>query len=122
MPALHTLIETGVRVVDVRDQADRSRDGILPGAVAVDAAAVVARLVPGLPTSLAAAGESAEWLLVSTNGATAAAIAMRLRDRGVRAGHVEGGFRALVAAGADGSGVVAPAYRRAVAALAAHEA
>ncbi|GAA4384574.1 rhodanese-like domain-containing protein [Tsukamurella soli] len=117
MYALHTLLESGVGVIDVRDQADRSRDGILPGAVAIDAAAVIARVVPGLPTSLSTAGREAQWLLVSTNGATAAAIAMRLRDRGVCASHVEGGFRALTTLGA---GVTAPAYRRAVAQFAAH--
>ncbi|CAM5272159.1 hypothetical protein TPAU25S_02327 [Tsukamurella paurometabola] len=68
-------------LVDLRDQSERSRDGILPGAVALDAAAVIARLVPGLSTSLAAAGPDTRWLLVSGNGATAAAIATRLRDR-----------------------------------------
>ncbi|MDF0530909.1 rhodanese-like domain-containing protein [Tsukamurella sp. 8F] len=111
----------GAVLVDVRDQADRSRDGILPGAVALDAAAVVARLVPGLSTSLSGAVDGAEWLLVSTNGATAAAIASRLRDRGVAASSVEGGFRALTASGADGAGSAAPAYRRAAASIVAHE-
>ncbi|WP_019201044.1 rhodanese-like domain-containing protein [Tsukamurella sp. 1534] len=111
-------------VVDLRDQSDRSRDGILTGAIALDAAAVAARLVPGLPTSLAAAAADTRWVLVSNNGATASAIATRLRDRGVRATSVDGGFRALALGVAPG-GAARPesaAYRRAVAAFAAHEA
>jgi hypothetical protein len=54
---------------------------------------------------------------VSSNGATAAAIAARLRERGVDAGHVEGGFRTLTI-GPDGAGA---AYRRALASITAHE-
>lgn len=111
-------------LVDLRDQSERSRDGILPGAVALDAAAVIARLVPGLSTSLAAAGPDTRWLLVSGNGATAAAIATRLRDRGVQASSVDGGFRALSlgVTGGTGTGNGSESYRRAVAQFAAHEA
>ncbi|GAB3131610.1 hypothetical protein GCM10027289_18050 [Tsukamurella serpentis] len=130
MHPVHFTPAPGQILVDVRDQAERTRDGVLTGALAVDAAAVAARLVPGLPTSLAAAGPDAHWLLVSSNGATAAAIATRLRDRGVRASSVDGGFRALslgIGAGANGApdpgaGTGSHAYRRAVAQFAAHEA
>lgn len=124
MHPVHFTPAAGQIVVDVRDQSDRNRDGILPGAVALDAAAVSARLVPGLSTSLAAAGPDAQWLLVSSNGATASAIATRLRDRGVQASSVDGGFRAIVLGIAAGAGVhrESDAYRRAVQQFAAHEA
>ncbi|BDH55537.1 rhodanese-like domain-containing protein [Tsukamurella sp. PLM1] len=124
MHPVHFTPAAGQIVVDVRVQAERNRDGILPGAVALDAAAVAARLVPGLPTSLAAAGPDAQWLLVSSNGATAAAIATRLRDRGVQASSVDGGFRALALGLAPGAGVDSgsASYRRAVEQFAAHEA
>ncbi|AUN39103.1 rhodanese-like domain-containing protein [Tsukamurella tyrosinosolvens] len=124
MHPVHFTPAAGQIVVDVRDQSERNRDGILPGAVALDAAAVAARLVPGLPTSLAAAGPDAHWLLVSGNGATAAAIATRLRDRGVQASSVDGGFRALALGIAPGSGRTgsSEAYERALAQFAAHEA
>lgn len=124
MHPVHFTPAAGQIVVDVRDQSERNRDGILPGAVALDAAAVAARLVPGLSTSLAAAGPDAQWLLVSGNGATAAAIATRLRDRGVQASSVDGGFRALalgITPGAGRSGA-SEAYERALAQFAAHEA
>lgn len=120
MPAAHLIPDASVTLVDVRAQAERTADGVLTGALALDAAAVIARLVPGLPTSLTAAGPDADWLLVSGNGATAAAIASRLRERGVRAGHVEGGFRALTLRGEIDDG--GPAYHRALAAITAHEA
>lgn len=124
MHPVHFTPATGQIVVDVRDQSERTRDGILPGALALDAAAVSARLVPGLPTSLAAAGPDASWLLVSSNGATAAAIATRLRDRGVQASSVDGGFRALTLGITPGAGLSSEsdAYRRAVEQFAAHEA
>ncbi|MBS4102517.1 rhodanese-like domain-containing protein [Tsukamurella paurometabola] len=124
MHPVHFTPAAGQIVVDVRDQSERNRDGILPGAVALDAAAVAARLVPGLPTSLAAAGPDAQWLLVSGNGATAAAIATRLRDRGVQASSVDGGFRALALGIAPGAGRAgaSESYERTLAQFAAHEA
>ncbi|GAA1007337.1 MULTISPECIES: rhodanese-like domain-containing protein [Tsukamurella] len=122
MHPVHFTPADGSILVDLRDQSERTRDGILTGAVALDAAAVIARLVPGLSTSLAAAGPDARWTLVSGNGATAAAIATRLRDRGVQASSVDGGFRALTLRAAGGTGAGSESYRRAVAQFAAHEA
>ncbi len=124
MHPVHFTPAAGQILVDVRDQSERNRDGILPGAVALDAAAVAARLVPGLPTSLAAAGPDAQWLLVSGNGATAAAIATRLRDRGVQASSVDGGFRALAlgVTPATGRAGASESYERTLAQFAAHEA
>jgi rhodanese-related sulfurtransferase len=122
MHPVHYTPADGSILVDLRDQSERTRDGILPGAVALDAAAVIARLVPGLSTSLSAAGPDARWTLVSGNGATASAIANRLRDRGVQASSVDGGFRALTLGLTRGAGTGSESYRRAIAQFAAHEA
>lgn len=90
------LVDSGVIPVDVRGQSSRDRDGVLSGAIAIDATEILRRLLPGTAESLASAGTGARWLLVSDDGYEAEWLAWHLQARGIDgAVFVVGGFRAL---------------------------
>jgi rhodanese-related sulfurtransferase len=94
-------VATGALVVDIRSRAQRERQGVLAGAVAVEARPVVDLLDPASPAPLAAAADGREVVLVSDDGLDAELFAWELQARGVvgvRA--VDGGHDALRAAGA----------------------
>ncbi|GAC68118.1 rhodanese-like domain-containing protein [Gordonia soli] len=96
-------IDSGVVAVDVRSQHRRAADGVLSGALAIDAADLLNRLTPGLPGALRTADTGARWLLVSDDGHEAEWLTWHLQARGVHgARFVRGGFRALHRAGIRG--------------------
>ncbi|WP_042329054.1 rhodanese-like domain-containing protein [Dietzia sp. UCD-THP] len=96
-------IEAGALVVDIRSRAQRERQGVLAGAVAVEARPVVELLDPRSPAPLAAVEEGRQVVLVSDDGLDAELFALELRSRGVRGVRaVDGGHEALRVAGALG--------------------
>ncbi|MFL0579950.1 rhodanese-like domain-containing protein [Dietzia sp. 179-F 9C3 NHS] len=96
-------VETGALVVDIRSRAQRERQGVLPGAVAVEARPVVDLLDPHSPAPLAAATAGRQVVLVSDDGLDAELFAWELHTRGVAGVRaVDGGHDALRAAGALG--------------------
>ncbi|MDV8002323.1 rhodanese-like domain-containing protein [Rhodococcus sp. IEGM 1408] len=96
-------VEAGALVVDIRSRAQRERQGVLAGAVAVEARPVVDLLDPRSAAPLAAVGEGREVVLVSDDGLDAELFAVESHSRGVRGVRaVDGGHAALRAAGALG--------------------
>lgn len=96
-----TAVRAGALVVDIRSRAQRERQGVLAGAVAVEARPAVDLLDPRSGSALAAVDGRRSVILVSDDGLDAELFALELRFRGVggvRA--VDGGFDALRAAGA----------------------
>ncbi|MFW0795102.1 rhodanese-like domain-containing protein [Gordonia sp. CPCC 205515] len=92
----HALVAAGVTPIDVRSQRKRDLDGVLSGAMAIDAAEVLARLTPGDAESLSRATLDARWLLISDDGHEAEWLAWHLQARGITgATFLVGGFRAL---------------------------
>lgn len=98
-----TTVEAGALVVDIRSRVQRERQGVLAGAVAVEARPVVELLDPRSAAPLAAVDEGRVVLLVSDDGLDAELFALELHSRGVRGVRaVDGGHDALRAAGALG--------------------
>lgn len=96
-------VESGALVVDIRSRAQRERQGVLAGAVAVEARPVVDLLDPRSPAPLAVVDEGREVVLVSDDGLDAELFALELHSRGVRGVRaVDGGHDALRAAGSLG--------------------
>lgn len=96
-------VDAGALVVDIRSRAQRERQGVLAGAVAVEARPVVDLLDPRSAAPLAAVGETREVVLVSDDGLDAELFALESHSRGVRGVRaVDGGHAALRAAGALG--------------------
>jgi rhodanese-related sulfurtransferase len=96
---LDDALHGGVRVVDIRTQAERDAQGPLVGAVAIDAASLRDRLDPRSATRIAwATGRDVRWIVVCAHGGAAAEAARELREHGLgRAVGLIGGFRALKA-------------------------
>lgn len=96
-------VEAGALVVDIRSRAQRERQGVLAGAVAVEARPVVEFLDPRSGMALAMVTTGREVLLVSDDGLDAELFAWELHSRGVTAVHaVDGGHDALRTAGSLG--------------------
>ncbi|NMO04793.1 rhodanese-like domain-containing protein [Gordonia sp. TBRC 11910] len=104
----HRHVAAGAVAVDIRSQAVRERDGVVFGAVAVPADAVLDRLTPGGPDALRIAAPGARWLLISDDGHDAEWLAWHLQARGVLgARFVVGGHRRMCSERINGS--VSPA-------------
>ncbi|WP_229742703.1 rhodanese-like domain-containing protein [Gordonia jinhuaensis] len=89
-------LEAGAIPIDVRDQAQRDRDGVILGALAIDADDLVDRLTPGGSASLRTAAFDSRWLVISEDGHDAEWLTWHLHARGViGARSVAGGHRAL---------------------------
>ena len=89
----------GVIAVDMRSQHQRDTQGVLPGALAIDAGEVLDRLTPGTRESLRVASPDARWILVSDDGHDAEWLAWHLQARGISGTtFLVGGFAALHAA------------------------
>ena len=96
-------VEAGALVVDIRSRAQRERQGVLAGAVAVAARPVVEFLDPRSETTLAAVSEHRDVVLVSDDGLDAELFTWELHSRGVTAVRaVDGGHDALCAGRALG--------------------
>lgn len=92
-------VRAGALVVDIRSRAQRERQGVLAGAIAVEARPVVDLLDPRSDTPLAAVREGRPVVLVSDDGLDAELFALELHSRGVRGVRaVDGGHEALRAA------------------------
>ncbi|MFW0787523.1 rhodanese-like domain-containing protein [Gordonia sp. CPCC 206044] len=114
--AYTALVAAGITPVDVRSQRKRDLDGVLSGALAIDATEVLPSLTPGTDNSLRIAAIGARWLLVSDDGHEAEWLAWHLQARGVSgAVFVVGGYRAL-----RRSGVVGTVSPQELAAISAH--
>lgn len=96
-------VEAGALVVDIRSRVQRERQGVLAGAVAVEARPVVDLLDPRSAAPLAAVDGARQVVLVSDDGLDAELFALESHSRGVRGVRaVDGGHAALRAAGALG--------------------
>ncbi len=90
------LVTAGITAVDVRSQRKRDSDGVLSGALAIDAAEALTRLTPGSAESLSSASTDSHWVLISDDGHEAEWLAWHLQARGITgARFVVGGYRAL---------------------------
>jgi len=94
---------SGALIVDIRPVELRSRDGDLPGAVAIDRNVLEWRLDPTSPDCIAeAAGPDREIVLVCDEGYASSLAAASLQRLGLRrATDLDGGFQAVLAAGVE---------------------
>lgn len=97
------VINSGALVVDIRSRTQRERQGVLAGAVAVEARPVVEFLDPQSGVALSTVAAGREVVLVSDDGLDAELFAWELHSRGVAAVRaVDGGYEALRGVGALG--------------------
>ncbi|RDI67568.1 rhodanese-like domain-containing protein [Nocardia pseudobrasiliensis] len=84
-------------VVDIRPQAERTCDGPLLGALAIERQLLADRLDPRSGTRLSWVGDPhVEWVLMCSSGTDSAGAALSLRALGLsRATSLNGGYRAL---------------------------
>ncbi len=113
-------IERGAILVDIRPQAQRGREGTLPGALVIERNVLEWRLDPTSSARLAlAADHDVEWIVVCSEGYTSSLAAAALRQLGLhRATDLVGGYQALKAAGLLNVAVGAPHFTRELDALA----
>lgn len=89
-------VAAGHRLVDMRTQRQRDSEGIISGALAIDPAVLLDRLVPGSALALRAATATTGWILVSSDGHDAEWSTWHLQARGVAgARFLRGGLEAL---------------------------
>ncbi|MGO9224737.1 rhodanese-like domain-containing protein [Mycobacterium sp.] len=94
-------LRRGAVLVDIRPQAQRLREGEVPGALAIERNVLEWRCDPTSEARLPeAAGDDVEWVILCSEGYTSSLAAAALLDIGLhRATDVVGGFRALAASG-----------------------
>src|SRR5690349_9653199 len=94
---------SGALVIDTRSEAQRRRDGELPGAVVVERNVLEWRLDPASPDRLAEAGDYERTIVVVCDEGYASSLAAAsLHDLGlVNATDLEGGYQAWLAFFAD---------------------
>ncbi len=111
----------GAILVDIRPQAQRVREGALPGALAIERNVLEWRCDPSSSARIASAiDHDVEWIVVCSEGYTSSLAAAALQDLGLhRATDLVGGFQALRAAGLVDVAAGAPHFRREAASLAA---
>ncbi|WP_433208069.1 rhodanese-like domain-containing protein [Nocardia sp. CA-107356] len=113
-------VDRGAILVDIRPQAQRAREGALPGALVIERNVLEWRLDPSSSARLALATDhDVEWIVVCSEGYTSSLAAAALQELGLhRATDVIGGYQALKAASLLTVGVQAPHFAREVEALA----
>jgi rhodanese-related sulfurtransferase len=89
----------GARLVDIRPQWQRERDGEIPGALVVERNHLEWRLHPASAARVPAAVEGQRWIVVCEEGYTSSLAADALNSIGVPATDLVGGFHAWRAAG-----------------------
>jgi rhodanese-related sulfurtransferase len=95
---LESAIEAGAAVVDIRDSAQRSRKGDLPGAYVIDLTVLEWRLASSSSTRIVDIDADQRVILVCSDGFSSSLAASRLQDLGlVRATDLVGGFAAWAA-------------------------
>ena len=112
-------IARGARLIDIRPQAQRVREGTLPGALVIERNVLEWRLDPTSSAPLASATDhDVEWIVVCSEGYTSSLAAASLQQLGLhRATDLVGGYQALKAAGLLSVAAGAPHIAREVAAL-----
>jgi rhodanese-related sulfurtransferase len=94
---LAAAVAGGALVVDIRPEASRRDEGELPGAVVVDRNVLEWRLDPTSEHALPVAAERRRVVLVCNEGYASTLAAATLRDLGVDATDLVGGYRAWAA-------------------------
>ncbi len=117
---LPAAIARGAILVDIRPQAQREREGTLPGALVIERNVLEWRLDPTSSARLAlAADHDVEWIVVCSEGYTSSLAAAALKQLGLhRATDLIGGYQALKAAGLLTIASRAPHFAREVTSLA----
>jgi rhodanese-related sulfurtransferase len=94
-------LSRGAVLVDIRPQAQRLREGELPGALVIERNVLEWRCDPTSQARLPeATGDDVEWVIVCSEGYTSSLAAAALLDIGLHgATDVIGGYHALAAAG-----------------------
>ena len=94
-------LRRGAVLVDIRPQAQRFREGELPGALVIERNVLEWRCDPTSDARLPqAVSDDVEWVVLCSEGYTSSLAAVALQDVGLhRATDVIGGYRALLAAG-----------------------
>jgi rhodanese-related sulfurtransferase len=92
-------IQAGARLVDIRPEWQRVRDGEIPGALVVERNHLEWRLHPQSDARVRTAVEGQRWIVVCEEGYTSSLAADALNSIGVPATDIEGGFNAWAAAG-----------------------
>lgn len=94
-------LRRGAVLVDIRPQAQRFREGEVPGAVVIERNVLEWRCDPTSDARLPeAVGDEVEWVILCSEGYTSSLAAAALLDIGLhRATDVIGGYQALVGAG-----------------------
>ena len=89
-------ISRGALVIDIRPEADRLREGLLPGAIVIERNVMEWRLDPSSPDRIDAANDVAKRIVLFCNEGYASTLAARsLNALGLfRATDLEGGYRA----------------------------
>ncbi|GAA4490639.1 rhodanese-like domain-containing protein [Rhodococcus olei] len=98
---LEAAVARGAMIVDIRPQAQRDREGTLPGALAIERNVLEWRLDPASGARIAlAVDHDVEWIVVCSEGYTSSLAAAALQELGLRrATDLVGGYRAIRAAG-----------------------
>jgi rhodanese-related sulfurtransferase len=94
-------LRRGAILVDIRPQAQRFREGDLPGALVIERNVLEWRCDPTSDAKLPeAVGDDVEWVIVCSEGYTSSLAAAALLDIGLhRTTDVIGGYHALAGAG-----------------------
>lgn len=94
-------LRRGALLVDIRPQAQRAREGEVPGALLIERNVLEWRCDPTSDARLPeAVDDDVEWVILCSEGYTSSLAAAALLDLGLhRATDVIGGYHALVAAG-----------------------
>ncbi|MGO9509681.1 MAG: rhodanese-like domain-containing protein [Mycobacterium sp.] len=94
-------LRRGAVLVDIRPQAQRAREGEVPGALVIERNVLEWRCDPTSAARLPqAVGDDVEWVILCSEGYTSSLAAAALLDLGLhRATDVVGGYHALTAAG-----------------------
>ncbi|MGV9747908.1 rhodanese-like domain-containing protein [Rhodococcus zopfii] len=98
---LAAAVARGAVVVDIRTSAERTVQGTLPGALAIDSSLLTRRLDPAGAERLAlAVDRDVEWVVVSADGPLAHRAVAALQELGLRrATGLVGGYAAIKTAG-----------------------
>ena len=94
-------LRRGALLVDIRPQAQRAREGDVPGALVIERNVLEWRCDPTSAARLPqAVSDDVEWVILCSEGYTSSLAAAALLDLGLhRATDVVGGYHALTAAG-----------------------
>ncbi|KZS49986.1 sulfurtransferase [Mycobacterium kansasii] len=94
-------LRRGAVLVDIRPQAQRAREGEVPGALVIERNVLEWRCDPTSDARLPqAVDDDVEWVILCSEGYTSSLAAAALLDLGLhRATDVIGGYHALAAAG-----------------------